>query len=232
MEQNELYLEEKKFTFHTQGENMLNNLLTERREAASSRFDENTQNIMSSATKELQTGGYADRAANIGFSIPNTTMLSFTGKTIKLHDCIKNMPTIIIFFRGTWCPYCNFQLREYIKVLEGEKSVNLIAISPEKPDVTKETVDINETPFTMLSDENNVLATQLSLVFTLPEDLQQVYSNIGINVEKSQGNADFRLPIPATYIVDANATIVKAWLNVDYTYRAEPSEVIAEYKKM
>ncbi len=211
---------------------MLQDQLTERREAASNRYDEKTRSIMSSATNQLHNDGYAEKAANVGFTVPNNDMIDFTGATVPLYDCLKGKPTILTFFRGTWCPYCNFELREYIKQMEQTSGVNLIAISPEKPDVTSETVDMESAPFTILSDENNALATKMNLVFTLPEDLQKVYTSAGLNVERSQGNNTQKLPIPATYIIDKDATIVKAWINVDYTYRAEPSEVIAEYKKL
>ncbi len=209
---------------------MLHESLTERRETAVNRYDEKTRTIMSDATKELQEGDYYNSAAKEGDTVPDSDMMDHNGTIIKLYDLLKGKPTILKFFRGTWCPYCNLELKAYIDLLEKEKDIQLLAISPEKLDIVSEKLAVEQAPFTTLCDTNNSLAEKLHLVFTLPENLQDLYKGFGFSLEKSQGNDGSRLPIPATYIIDKDAKIVKAWVNVDYTYRAEPSEVINEYK--
>ncbi len=211
---------------------MLKDLLTERREGAVNRFDEKTRNIMSNATAQLQKEKLAENAANIGQIVPNSEMLDHNGNPVMLYDCLKGKTTILNFFRGTWCPYCNLELKAYIDLLVQEKDIQLIALSPEKLDVVSEKMAVEEAPFTILCDINNSLAKKLNLVFTLPEDLQETYKGFGFSLENSQGNDGTQLPMPATYIIDKDAKIVKAWVNADYTYRAEPSEVISEYKKI
>ncbi len=102
----------------------------------------------------------------------------------------------------------------------------MIAISPEKPDSSVDTANLN---FKVFSDINNELAKKLDLAFDITETIEEVYKGFGIDLEESQGNKDRVLPIPATYIVDSSRKIVYAYIDADYTKRAEPKEVIEKY---
>lgn len=76
------------------------------------------------------------------------------------------------------------------------------------------------------------MACQFGLVFHLPENLHAFYGSARIDLPKTQGNNDFALPIPATFAVDQNGTVVKAHVDVDYTTRLEPSEVVTAVQQL
>ncbi len=210
---------------------MLAKKLEERKIASEAKRDDRVNGIMYDSTQSLKNLKLAENAANIGDKLPDANLINHLGDTVKLYDYLKGRPTIISFYRGTWCPYCNMEIAEYNELLQGE-DVNMLAISPEKPDAVNVQMDMAALPFTVLSDVDNGLANELKLVFTLSDDLLGVYQTFNIDLEKSQGNSKNSLPIPATYIVDANGVIVKAWIDADYTVRAEPSEVISAYKAL
>ena len=94
------------------------------------------------------------------------------------------------------------------------------------------TVEKNQLEFEVLSDVGNTVARQFGLVFQLPDNLHAFYGSDRINLPKTQGNDDFELPIPATFVVDRNGTIAKAYVDVDYTTRLEPSEVVAAVQQL
>ena len=72
----------------------------------------------------------------------------------------------------------------------------------------------------------NQVAQQFGLVFKLPMTLRPIYAGFGIDLVAYNGNDQFELPIPATYVVQPNGEIVYAFADIDYTKRAEPRDVV------
>ncbi len=68
------------------------------------------------------------------------------------------------------------------------------------------------------------------LVFTLNEELRPIYKDWGIDFPPTYGDSTFELPMPATYVVDQKARIVLSFVDVDYTKRLEPSEILDALK--
>jgi peroxiredoxin len=90
------------------------------------------------------------------------------------------------------------------------------------------TQEKNELSFEVLSDRGNLLAKQFGLVFTLPKALRPIYSNFGIDIPAHNGDATFELPLPATYVVAADGTVVYSFAHGDYTQRLNPGEIIKQ----
>ena len=103
---------------------------------------------------------------------------------------------------------------------------SLVAITPELPDQTLTTVDKNQLQFEVLSDVGNNIARHFGLVFRLPAELRTVYQAFGIDLPNTQGNQDFELPIPGTFVIDRGGKVVKALVDPDYTKRLEPEAVV------
>jgi peroxiredoxin len=135
---------------------------------------------------------------------------------------------VIAFYRGGWCPYCNLELRALQQALASIQGTGatLVAISPETPDNSLTTQEKNELEFQVLSDRDNQVAREFGLVFRLPASLLPIYEDFGIDLIAHNGNNHFELPIPATYVVRQDGTVKYAFANVDYTKRAEPSEIV------
>jgi thiol-disulfide isomerase/thioredoxin len=45
-----------------------------------------------------------------GAKVPTVLLKTVDGQTVELVDFIKEKPTVLVFYRGGWCPYCNTQL--------------------------------------------------------------------------------------------------------------------------
>lgn len=189
---------------------------------------------MSRVTDMLTEAEYSKKALGVGDKLPDGTLVDHKGHPIKLSDVRGSRPLIISFYRGSWCPYCNLELAFYDDLLKDttNQNVKMIAISPEKPDMSLKKLDIEKLHFTVLSDQNNHYAKVMNLVFQLPRKLVFYYRLLGVNLKKSQNNPNDQLPIPATYIVNREGIISHAWLDVDYTKRAEPEEVIQAYHSL
>lgn len=65
-----------------------------------------------------------------------------------------------------------------------------------------------------------------------PEILRPVYANWGINLPAANGDDSFKLPIPATYIIDTNKNIILDFIEINHTKRLEPSYIIDAIKDL
>jgi len=85
----------------------------------------------------------------------------------------------------------------------------------------------NEISYPVLTDLQNQLAEALGIVFDLPAELEKLYETFGNNLPEAHGEKGRRLPIPATYVVGSEGTILFASVARDYRTRAEPDAAIA-----
>ena len=76
--------------------------------------------------------------------------------------------------------------------------------------------DQHKLGFPLLSDIGNKVARQFGLVYRVPEYQQEI-----VNGEDSWG-----LPIPATYVLDNDHTVIYSAVNPDYTDRPEPTGIV------
>ncbi len=111
-----------------------------------------------------------------------------------------------------------------------EHRAQLIAISPNLPDKSLSTVEKNSLGFEVLSDVGNKVAREFGLVFTSAEELHHIYQQFGFDIPGDNGDDTYELPIPATYVVDTDGTIILSFVDADYTKRLEPMEVIKALK--
>ncbi len=101
-----------------------------------------------------------------------------------------------------------------------------MVISPQLEKYSKQVAKKNNLTFNVLCDKGNKVASQFGLVFKLPDDLQGLYSNFGIDLERFNGDDSWTLPMPGRFILDQQGKIVSADVNPDYTIRPEPDEII------
>ncbi|WP_227394516.1 peroxiredoxin-like family protein [Jeotgalibacillus aurantiacus] len=188
---------------------------------------EEKQRIMAQATKELEESGIA-KGLKTGDQVPDFTLSDATGQSVSLKEELSKGPVIITFYRGGWCPYCNLELKAYQAKLPDiqDAGAQLIAISPETPDSSLSTKEKNNLQYKVLSDEKNRVAEQFDLVFKMPDYLIDVYKDSGLDVPGHNGNEDWELPKPATFIVAQSGEIIFADVDSDYTKRTAPEKVI------
>ncbi len=200
-----------------------------RRVTSDARTPEVTAAVMARSLRLLEESGLVERALGVGDTAPDFTLSDAAGRAISLSDLLTTGPVVVSFYRGAWCPYCNLELRALQEALSGIRDVGatLVAISPNLPDASTGVIERHELAYPVLSDVGNAVAREFGLVFTIPDDLEAVYRDMGIDIGKSNGSDDWEIPIPATYVIDQGRTIVYAFVDADYRNRAEPAEAIA-----
>ena len=85
--------------------------------------------------------------------------------------------------------------------------------------------------FEVLSDVGNSVARGFNLVFEVAEELRPIYDKFGIDIPGHNGDDTFEIPIPATYVIDTDGTVLHAFVDADYTKRMEPDDVVDVLKR-
>jgi peroxiredoxin len=113
-----------------------------------------------------------------------------------------------------------------------ELGATVVAVSPETPDSSLITAKKNNVTFEILSDAGNQVAAKFGLVHRLPDDLLPVYAAFGIDISQANGNQSLELPVTATYIIDTDGEIRKAFVDADHAKRLDPEDAIAALQDM
>ncbi|MEO0558432.1 MAG: peroxiredoxin-like family protein [Bacteroidota bacterium] len=183
-------------------------------------------------TPVVATGLSADEAATtartMGDEAPNFTLPNATGGEMELAAALAEGPVVLTFYRGSWCPYCNTELRDLQAVLPEIEAAgaSLIAISPQQPDSSLSMQEKNDLSFPVLSDAGNEVSRAYGLVFSVGEDVKERYAASGIDLAAINGDDAWELPVPATYVIDTNSVIRFAFVEADYTQRAAPRQIL------
>lgn len=180
--------------------------------------------------RALQEAGLPATVARPGTVLPTAELLDVSGQPIASSAVLGGIPTVVVFYRGAWCPYCNLALRAYQRDLVPalrERGVNLVAISPQKPDGSVSVIEANELTFTVASDPGNTLASALGILTAPTEDAQAAQQQLGLDLRAVNADGTTAVPMPTVAIVDADGVL--RWIDVhpDYTSRTEPVDVLA-----
>ncbi len=187
-----------------------------------------------SAEKSVTDIDAAKNALNVGAKMPSFKLKDANNQMVGSDDLLKQANLVIVFYRGSWCPFCNLYLRNLQKNLSRIKEAggNLVAISVENPDNSLNVAKKNELDFTVLSDPNLTLAGKFGIVYQLPQETDALYKSHGLNVAEHNQMEKAKLPLSATYVVNRKGEIVYAFLEPDYKKRAEPQAIIDALAKI
>ncbi len=181
------------------------------------------------AVAELFASGIEEKILPIGAIAPEFALKDATGKLVRSVDLLALGPLVIKFFRGRWCPYCVTELEAW-RDLYGqirEREALMVAISPQIERQNDFMAGQHGLPFPVLSDPGNALAEQFGLVYTVPEYHRDYYLSILVNIPFVNGEQSWRLPLPATYVLDRDRRILFAEAHADFRVRPEPEEALA-----
>ncbi|MCP4747488.1 MAG: redoxin domain-containing protein [Desulfobacteraceae bacterium] len=112
------------------------------------------------------------------------------------------------------------------------QGADVVFISPQLPEQSRDFVQEKKLSVDILSDPGNEVAAKFGLKFQLPDYLKTVYLNFGIDLEKSNGDNSWTLPMSARYIIDQKGIVRYADVNTDYTIRPEAEETLEALKQI
>jgi peroxiredoxin len=193
--------------------------------AAKPDFMKGVDDVIAQA-KRFEQG--ADAIA-LGESAPNFELPNQEGQATSLAALLEKGPVVVTFYRGSWCPYCNLQLRALQARLNDihDLGAELIAISPQVPDDSLSKDEISQMGFQVLSDQSAKVALEYGVAWEVPEFLlEHMRVDRGLDLETvNNGNGNV-LPIPATFVIGRDGKVAWRFVDVDYRTRSEPEDII------
>jgi peroxiredoxin len=177
----------------------------------------------------LAAADLPEGVARVGTAMPDGALLDAYGHPTTLAQARAGRPTVVVFYRGAWCPYCNLTLRTYQDVLASAldaQDTALIAISPQKPDGSLSMQEKHGLTFAVLSDPGSQIAGQLGILTMPGEDVRQAQAALGLDLAAINADGTHTIPMPTVVIVDTAGTI--RWIDVhpNYTTRTEPGVIL------
>ena len=181
------------------------------------------------AVEELFATGIEEQILPVRTIAPEFELKDSTGRLVRSRDLLAVGPLVVKFFRGRWCSYCVTELEAW-RDLYGtlrERGALLVAISPETQRQSDFAVQQHGLPFPLLHDPGARLAEQFGLVYTVPEYHQRYLKSILVNLPFLNGEASWRLPLPAAYVIGRDGRVAFADAHADFRVRPEPQDVLA-----
>lgn len=193
---------------------------------AESRAGENEQ---SQLQDKVPTKPEDVRPLGVGADIPDVKVKDGKGNWHSLQHVVGLRPTVLIFYRGGWCPFCNIHLGELASIQPELKSLGyqIVAVSPDHPGKIAEALDQHEFPYALYSDSTMHAARAFGLAFQLDSaTVKQYKEEYKIDIEADSGETHHQLPVPAAFLVSQDGRIRFAYSNADYKTRIKPEELL------
>lgn len=169
------------------------------------------------------------KGLTIGQKAPDFSAVNQHGQTVSLSDYLAKGPTAIIFYRGYWCPVCNRHLKtmqDSLFLLQ-ERGINIVAISPEMPERVERTIEKTAATFDVLHDKDLKIGLAYDVIFDLGKGDKFIYNTaLGAKLEEANSDGSIRLPIPATYLIDKDGTILYRQFDPNYKKRSTVAEIL------
>jgi peroxiredoxin len=167
-------------------------------------------------------------ALKVGDAIPDVTLRTEENKEVSLRKLVSEKPTVLIFYRGGWCPFCNRHLQSLAGIEDdlNKAGAQLVAISMDQPSKLKATPDREKLHYRLLSDSDATAAKAFGIAFKVDDATVEKYKGYGINLDAASGNDHHILPHPAVFVADTSGKIRFAHVNPDYKARLEPKKIL------
>jgi peroxiredoxin len=170
------------------------------------------------------------RPLAVGATAPDATVQSPDGTALSLATLLAERPTVLVFYRGGWCPYCNQQLAE-LAAFEPqflELGFQIIALSTDAPAGLASTAAKNKTSYRLLSDRAMSAASGYGVAFRAdPATVARYRTNkIELAPIPDETSAPW-LPVPTVFVIGRDRVIRFTASNPDIKIRLAASELVA-----
>ena len=183
--------------------------------------------------RALAATGVRDAMLRPGQRAPDFELPNADGRVVRSAELRARGPLVVTFYRGGWCSYCNVEVRALMAVLGEIRALggDMVAITPERPDEAARMTEKHGLEFEVLSDLGNSVARRYGLVWTLPDNVRAFYGRIGLDLQRSNGDDSWELPIPGNFVIAPDGTLLEVFADPDYRVRQEPADVVAAVRR-
>ncbi|BDI33485.1 hypothetical protein CCAX7_55360 [Capsulimonas corticalis] len=160
------------------------------------------------------------------------SLIDANGKRFDLDKAIASKPTILIFFRGGWCPYCNAHLSSLQKIEPDltKLGYQVLAISPDKAPLLAEMAGKDKLTYQLLTDAGMSASLAFGVAYSVSPDMDKSLKGFGVDLKDRTGQPQPMLPVPAAYVLDTQGNIKFAYSNPDYKVRVDSDALLKAAK--
>jgi peroxiredoxin len=163
----------------------------------------------------------------IGETLPNAQLFDSDGKMIEVNSLLTNKPTVFVFYRGGWCPYCNAQLSGLVDIEQQivDLGYQIVAISPDDYRNLKNTEEKDKIKYQVLSDKDGAFIKQIGIAFQTPSAIKGYVESKG-----QKGETASVLPVPTVLVINKKGEILFEYINPNYKQRINGDMLLAVLK--
>lgn len=210
----------------------LREIFREHKESIAKYVPADVQAVHAQAVEALKKQELAARALRkfaVGAKAPSFELPDQNGKSVSSTEILARGRMVLTFIRGRWCPFCVGQMEamNYIAAAIIDAGATLVAVSPQTEKQAYFMREQHKLAFPLLVDAHNDLARQFDLVYKVCEAQLALYRSTFVNLPFTNGDQSWELPIPATFVIERDGTILFASANEDYMDRPEPLEILS-----
>lgn len=167
---------------------------------------------------------------SVGARAPDAEVKTVEGADFDLSRAFAGRPTILMFYRGGWCPYCNRQLgamQEYERKFR-DLGYQILAVCTDRPADLRASMDKHHLSYTVLSDREMAAAAAFHVAFRLSDEDARRYASHHIALPNIPGDPAAQwLPVPSIFVIGPDGRIKYVSFNPDFRVRPPPEEILA-----
>lgn len=156
----------------------------------------------------------------VGEKIPKLTLSNAKGESIDLNKAVAEKPTILVFYRGGWCPFCSKQLAGLQEIQKDltDMGYQVIAVSTDSPENLTNTMTKEKLTYTLLSDADLSASKQFGIAYKSPANYDSF-----LPAASGGKNLDKLLPVPSVFILNKAGEIAFEYINPNFKQRISAS---------
>jgi peroxiredoxin len=130
-------------------------------------------------------------------------------------------PTVVLFYRGGWCPYCNAQLSDLhlVEPKLRQSGFEIVFLSTDRPELLYSSLKATDIHYTLLSDNRLEAAKAFHIAYHVDGATLAKMREYGVDLEATTGTTQDELPVPSVFIIDTSGIIRFVYSNPDYKIR-------------
>lgn len=182
----------------------------------------------------LHDTGQHHTVLTVGDPFPAFDLPDESGTIVSSAKLLARGPLVVVFYRGVWCDYCNFELEALEQVYPRLKELGaeLVAVSPVTMPNLRAAIRRNKITFSILSDRGNRYASQFNLAYKMSDELLAVWGGFGLDFKQVNGDDSATMPMPGVFVASSDSVIWFAEVHPLHWQRTEPATVVEAVEKI
>lgn len=160
----------------------------------------------------------------VGSRIPDVRAVDLDGREVQLAKLAEAQgPLLLVFYRGGWCPFCNFQIRALAEAAPqfAARGLTPVAVSVDRAEESAKTKALYTLPFPVLSDTDLSFVEGFRVARHVDDAELARLKGFGMDLEASSGQQHHVIAVPAIFLIDRGGVV--RWAHSDTDYKTRPS---------